>query len=122
MKKLALFLIVPFVLLLGVQTATAQKSTSPRPATSTAQAAWNSYRPETLKGKISMIVVDQKLVILEASGGVPYDITVTQKTKIEINGKSSTFDDLVGQTDTEATITFIARPNGDFAESIAIGE
>jgi len=120
MKKLVLLLIVPFALLLGVQTASAQKARSPRPATSTAQAAWNSYKPETIEGTISMIEVDQKLVIVEASGGVPFDITVTPQTKIEISGSSATFDQLVEQTQKQVTVTFVARPNGDIAQSISV--
>jgi len=120
MKKLALLLIVPFALLLGVQTASAQKTKSPQTATSTVRTNWDSYRPETIQGEISLIEVDQKLVIVEVSGGVPYDITVTPKTRIEINGISSTFDDLVGQTQKQATVTFVARPNGDVAQSISV--
>lgn len=122
MKKLALLLIVPFALMLGVQSASAQKSASPRRGTSAAQAAWNSYQPETITGRISMIVVDQKMVVVEASGGVPYDITITKKTKIEINGTASTFSDLMGQTQKQATVTFVARPKGDFAQSISVSD
>lgn len=122
MKKLVLLLIVPFALLCGVQTASAQKTKSPRRATSTVLAEWNSYKPETIEGTISMIEVDQKLIIVEASGGVPFDLTVTPKTKIEINGTSATFDQLVEQTQKQATVTFVARPNGDVAQSISVSD
>lgn len=121
MKKLVLLLIVPFALLLGAQTASAQKSATPRAGTSAAQAAWNSYQSETITGTISMIVVDQKMVVVESSG-IPYDITITKKTKIDINGTTSTFSDLVGQTQKQVTVTFVARPKGDFAQSISVSD
>lgn len=121
MKKLALLLIVPFALLLGVQTASAQKAKSPQTATNTVRAEWDSYKPETIEGRISMIEVNQKVMVMDVSG-VPYDITITGKTKIEINGTASTFNDLVGQTEKQATVTFVARRNGDIAQSVSISD
>lgn len=121
MKKLAWLLIVPFALVLGVQTASAQKAKSPQQATNTVRAEWSSYNPETIEGTISMIIVDQKVMVVEASG-VPYDITITGKTKIEINGTPSTFNDLVGQTQKQATVTFLPRPDGDIAQSVSISD
>jgi hypothetical protein len=116
MKKLVLFLIVPFALLLGVPTATAQEK-----ATAPAEANWNSYRPETLNGTITMVEPDTMSVFVTGSGEVSYKFVVTNKTKIEIDGTSSSIDELAAQTRKPATITFVARPSGNFAQSISIG-
>lgn len=115
MKKLVLLLIVPFALLLGVQTATAQEKTP-----TTAEANWNNFRPETLNGTIAMVDPGAKAVFVMGSGEVSYKFLVTPKTKIQINGTSSSFDNLAGQTNKEVTITFVARPNGNMAQNINI--
>ncbi|MEJ2007557.1 MAG: hypothetical protein P8Z30_05260 [Acidobacteriota bacterium] len=120
MKKLALLLIIPFALLLGVQTASAQRTKSPPASTSAERPNWNSYKPETIQGEITLIEVDKNLVVVEASGGVPYDITVTPKTRIEIDGLPATFDQLLGHTQRKATVTFVPRPTGDIAQSISV--
>ena len=69
-----------------------------------------------------MIVTDQKMVVVTADGGVPYDFTVTGKTRIEIGGTRSTFNDLAAQVQKQVTVTFIARPHGDVAQSIAVSD
>lgn len=69
-----------------------------------------------------MIVVDKKLVVVTTPGGVPFDITVTGRTRIEIGGARSTFNDLAAQVQKQATVTFIARPNGDVAQSITVSD
>lgn len=121
MKKLVLLLILPFALVLGVQTASAQKAKNPQSATNTVRAKWNSYKPETIEGRISIIDVNQKVMVVESSG-VPYDITITGTTKIEVNGTPSNFNDLVGQTQKQAKVTFIPRPKGDIAQSISVSD
>lgn len=67
-----------------------------------------------------MIVPDQKLVVITANGGVPYDLTVTGKTRIEVGGARSSFHGLAGQAQKQASVTFIARPDGDIAQSITV--
>ena len=67
MEELVLLLIIPFALLLGVQMATAQEE-----ATSPAESNWNSYRPETLSGTISMVEPGTKAVFVTGSDEVSY--------------------------------------------------
>lgn len=121
MRKLALLLIIPCVLLFGIQTASAQRSESPGSET-TVQARWSSYKPETIEGNISMVVVDQKLVVVTSSDGVPYNFVVTKRTKVQIGGTPSSFDDLTGQTHKQASVTFVPRRNGNIAQSISVSE
>lgn len=124
MKKIAFLLIVPCALLLGILPASAQeKTTTPtstrEPSASTA-AMWNNFQPETLSGTVSMIEPSEKSVFVTGSSGVSYKFLVTRKTKIEIGGTASSFEDLVSQTQKQITVTFVARPSGNFAKSITI--
>lgn len=120
MKKLVLFLIVSFALFAGMGMARAQKKTNAQPRSSAAEANWNSFRPETIQGTISMVVAKKKLVFVTASGGVSYDFLVTKKTKVEIGGRPSACKQLIGQAGKPATVTFVARPKGNFAQSISV--
>ncbi len=122
MKKIALLLTITSALLLGIQTASAQKSESKGPGTNVVQATWGSYKAETLEGTLSMVVAEQKLVVVTSSEGVPYDFVVTKKTKIDIGGTPSSFDELSGQTHRQATVTFLPRRNGNMAQSISVSE
>lgn len=130
MKKLAFFLIIPFTLLLGTQMGRAQegatapastqmKASTQQPAAS-ARANWNAFKPETLSGTISIIEPGKKSVFVSGPGGVSYKFLVTPRTKIQIGGTTSSFNDLVSQTQKKATVTFLARPKGDIAQSITV--
>lgn len=124
MKKFVLLLIVPFALLLGVRTASAQESTTAPPSTQRAapstRAMWNNFKPATLNGTISMVDPSEKSVFVTGSDGVSYKFLVTPKTKIEIDGTKSSLNELADQTQKQITVTFVARPNGNFASSITV--
>jgi len=115
MKKFMLLLIFPVALLLGVQTATAQQR-----ATSSVEANWNNFRPETLSGTISMVEPGTRTVFVTGSDNVSYKFLVTNRTKIEVGGTASSIGALAGQTGQQVTVTFVARPNGDMAHSISV--
>lgn len=121
MRKASLFLSVSLVLLFGVGMATAQTMKSPAPASSAAERNWNSYQPETLSGTISMFDAQQHVMVLK-SEGVPYNFKITKATKIEIGGARATFAELTNQTGSSASVTFVARRNGDFAKSVTVSE
>ena len=116
MKKIAFLLIFPIALLLGVQTVTAQQK-----STSLAETNWDNFRPETLSGTISMVEPGTKALFVTGPGEVSYKFLVTNKTKIEVDGTTSAPNELASQTQKQATITFVARPNGNFAQDISIG-
>lgn len=122
MKKVALLLTITSALLLGIQTASAQKSESAGSETGVVQARWSSYKPETIEGMLSMVVTEQKLVVVTSSEGVPYNFQLTKKTKIEIGGIASSFDDLAGHIHGQATVTFVPRRNGNMAQSIVVSD
>lgn len=115
MKKLLLLLVIPFTLLLGVPTATAQEKIA-----TPAETNWNSYRPETLSGTISMVEPGTKSVFVMGSGEVSYKFLVTPKTKIQIDGTKGTIEDLAGQAQKQVSVTFVARRNGNMAQSISV--
>ena len=115
MKKLVLLLIIPFALLLVVQPATAQQK-----ATSSVETNWNSFRPETLSGTITMVEPGTKAVFVMGSGEVSYKFLVTGKTKIAIAGTKASIDELANQAQKQVTITFVARPHGNMAQSISV--
>lgn len=130
MKKMALFLIIPFTLLLGIQTANAQENTtapanthmkaSSQRSASAASTMWNSFKPETLTGTISMIEPGQKEIFLSGSNGASFEFKLTPRTKIQIGGERSTIAQLAERAQNKATVTFVARPKGDIAHSITV--
>jgi hypothetical protein len=81
---------------------------------------WESFRPETLNGTVSIVEPGKKSIFVTTSGGVSYKFVATAKTKIQINGTPSSMDELAEQSDKEATVTFVARPKGDVAQRIAV--
>ena len=115
MKKLVLLIIIPFALLLVVQPATAQMK-----ATSSVETNWNSFRPETLGGTITMVEPAEKAVFVMGSGEVSYKFLVTGKTNIEVNGTKASIDELANQTRKEISVTFVARARGNMAQSISV--
>lgn len=115
MRKFLLLLIVPLAVFLGAQTATAQQRT-----TSSVEANWNSFRPETLSGTISMVEPGTKAVFVTGAENVSYKFLVTNKTKIEVDGTASSIGALASQTNQQVIITFVARPNGNMAHSISV--
>lgn len=69
-----------------------------------------------------MVDAGQKVVVVTDSNGTPFDFKVTRRTKIQVNGKKGTLDDLSGQTNQQASVKF--RDNLDHglvAQSIEIG-
>ena len=57
----------------------------------TARAAMrNAWAPETLEGKIAMVDPARKLVVVETPNGVPFDMVVTAKTRIDLGNRAVT--------------------------------
>ena len=53
------------------------------PAIPMAAAMRSAWPSETLSGKIAMVEPDRNLVVVKTSSGVPFDIVVSAKTRIE---------------------------------------
>ena len=129
MKKISLLLSVFLFLLIGTAMAGAQKAKSLAGQPSAAKAStvwthsvktnWDSFKPETLGGTISMVDAQHNLVVI-TSHNIPYDFKVNRATKIEIGGSKGTCKNLASQTQKEASVTFIARGDGDYLKSITV--
>jgi len=119
MKNLSLLLSISLFLLFGGVLASAQTTNSSTMRSSAIARNWDSFKPETLTGKISLIDANQHLVAI-TTNGVTYDMTVNRHTKIKVSGSHATFKTLAGQIRNTASVTFIARPKGDYAQSITV--
>ncbi len=132
MKKLALLLIIPCALLLVAQTASAQnktmapasthkqmKATTQLP-TVASRSMWDLFRPETVTGTMSIIEPGKRSLFVSTSSGVSFHFVVTGRTRIRINGTPSTIAELAQQVQKQATVSFVARPSGDIAQSITV--
>lgn len=76
---------------------------------------------ETLSGTLSAVDADKKVVVVNGSNGVPYDFTVSGATKITVGGSKAKLADLSGNTNKQATVTFMAeKKRGNIARSIEV--
>ncbi|HEX4133259.1 MAG TPA: hypothetical protein VHY84_01455 [Bryobacteraceae bacterium] len=114
MKKTALSVLggAALALLLTIPAAAAGKANQ-----RSVQAAWPS---ETLGGTIGMVEPNQKMLVVETPGNVPFDIVVTPKTRIMHNNQAVTVQDLSQYKNSHVTVHFVPEKRGDVAESIRI--
>lgn len=76
---------------------------------------------ETLSGTVAMVDSTNHVLVLTGSNGVPYDFRVTRATRIMISGKKASFGELAEQSNHSASVQFVPRSNGNFAESVTVG-
>lgn len=77
---------------------------------------------QELSGNISLVDAGQKVVVVTDSNGIPFDLKVTGRTKIQVNGQKASLDSLSDQTNKQATVKYRDGLNrGLIAESIEIG-
>lgn len=77
---------------------------------------------QDVSGTLSMVDSGQKVVVVTDSNGVPFNFKVTRGTKIQVNGKKGTLDDLSGQTNQQVSVKFRDHlDHGLVAQSIEIG-
>lgn len=98
------------------QTAPAKKHTGKHMAASNAQFGGK----QTVSGTVTSVDPDKKLVVLKDSNGIPFDFMVSGATKITSGGKRAKLADLSGDTNKQATVTFMAERKGNMARSIEI--
>ncbi|HYM07009.1 MAG TPA: hypothetical protein VEU11_10655 [Terriglobales bacterium] len=77
-------------------------------------------KPETIIGSVVMVVKEEKLLVLEGTGGVPYNFKVTPATQIKVGEKKGNFDDLAGLINKRASVKFVPVREGNLAQSIEI--
>ena len=80
----------------------------------------SAWPPETLSGKITMVEPGQKLVVVQDSNGVPFDMVVTPKTRIRSGNQAITLKELTEYQNKDVSIQFVPERRGDVAESIRI--
>ncbi len=77
---------------------------------------------QSLSGTISMVEAQQKVVVVNDSNGTPFNFMVGKGTKIEVNGKKGTLDDLGGQSNQQVSVKYRDRlDKGLTATSIEVG-
>lgn len=77
---------------------------------------------QDISGTLSMVDAGQKVVVVTDSNGTPFNFKVTRGTKIQVNGKKGTLDDLSGQTNQQVSVKFRDRlDHGLVAQSIELG-
>lgn len=88
-----------------------------KPAAAAVRRAW---APETLAGKITIVDPQRKLVVVQAAGGVPFDMVVTPKTRINAGDRAVTFKALAADTNKAVSVEFTPERRGDVARSIRV--
>jgi hypothetical protein len=105
-------------ILLAVPMTAAQQS---KAKAKTKPAAMRSmWPPETVSGKIEMVDPAAKLMVVEGPGGVPFDVVVTPKTRIESGGQGIKLKDLSQRTDQQVSVQYVPERRGDIARSIRV--
>jgi len=110
----ALLLAVP----LTAANAPAAKANKSKPAVTAIRSAWP---PENLSGKILLVDPNQKLMVIETSDGVPFDMVVTASTRMEAGDRATALKDLPQDLNKTVSVRFVPERRGDVATSIRIG-
>ncbi|MGH9451900.1 MAG: hypothetical protein ACRD11_15425 [Terriglobia bacterium] len=77
---------------------------------------------QELSGTLESVEAGQKVLVITDSNGTPFNIKVNRATKIEMNGKKSTLDELSGSTSQQVTVKYRDRLNaGLVAASVSVG-
>jgi hypothetical protein len=98
----------------------AANSTNTKANTPKAKVMRTAWPPETISGKIALVDPDRKLVVIQSPDGVPYDLDVTARTRIESGDRSIVFNDLTQDVNKGVTVKIVPEHRGDIAESIRI--
>jgi hypothetical protein len=102
-------------------TATVKTGTeAQKPSALSAMVARSAWPPETLTGKIMNVDASRRLVVVEGSGKVLYDMRVTPGTRILAGKQPVKLDNLNSDIDRQVTVRFTPERSGDFAQMIQI--
>jgi len=94
--------------------ATAATST---PAHKTPREAWAA---QTFSGKITMVVPQQRLVVVTDATGTPFDLKVTHATAIRSGSGRLTLQQLNSDVNHGVSVNFVPERAGDIARSIKV--
>jgi len=121
MKRIAILILSGICGALVAIPASAAEKSSPPMNTGTNSAVRSAWPPETISGKVTMVDPQQRLVVIQDSDGVPFDMVVTGKTHIESGNEAVPLQDLSQYQNRNVSIRFVPERRGDVAESIRIG-
>lgn len=93
----------------------AEKTNKKIAANASRRTAWKS---ETLSGKITTVAPDQHLLVFETPEGVPFDMVVTDATRIKAGDQHIRLEDLQQDLNRNVSVTFTPERRGDVATSI----
>ncbi|MGA3242114.1 MAG: hypothetical protein ABSG03_38160 [Bryobacteraceae bacterium] len=100
----------------------AASTTTAKAAKTAPQAPRAMPRPETLSGKITMVDPARKLVVVQDSSGVPFDMVVSQSTRIKSASGPINWNDLNSDLNRNASIQFVPERRGDVAQTINVSK
>jgi len=121
MKRIAILILFGMGGALVAIPASAAEKSSTLKNTSAESAVRRAWASEVISGKVTMVDPQQKLVVIEDSDGVPFDMVVTRKTHIESGSEAVSLRDLNQYQNKNVSIRFVPERRGDVAESIRIG-
>ena len=86
-------------------------------AAASMRSAWPA---ESLSGKITNVDPGRNMVVIQTADGIPFDMYVTNKTRIQSGEQSIALKDLAGDMNQSVSVKFVPERRGDVAESIRI--
>ncbi|MGA7238933.1 MAG: hypothetical protein WBY44_24840 [Bryobacteraceae bacterium] len=85
---------------------------------SASHGAWASQQ---LSGTLMIVDADKKLVVIQTSDGVPYDLDITRATRIKNGDQTISLRDLNQDINKNVFVKLVPERHGDIATSIHIG-
>ena len=104
-------------LLLAMPMAAASASSANKGNKIAMRSAWPA---ETLSGTITMVDPGLQTVVVQTSGGVPFDMVVTKNTRIESGSRTVSLQDLEQDTNQKVSVRFVPERRGDVARTIQL--
>ena len=97
--------------------AKAEASATKATTVKTVRTAWP---PETLAGRIMMVIPAKNLVIVKGSDGVPFDMRVTTATRIESGDHEIALKNLIVDMQKGVSVRYVPERAGDIARTIQV--
>ena len=121
-------LLLCFMVLLGYQAFAAAAPQDPSQKEGSAAAAnagqdkGTAFKAEkgTVSGTLSMVDSDKNFVSVKDSNGTSFGFKVSHSTKVTVGGQKAKLADLSSNTNKQATVKYMARRDGDVAQSIEV--
>jgi len=87
------------------------------PAKANQQKMWPS---ESISGTIMIVKPSENLVVVQTSDGVPFDMVITPRTRIQSGDQSVTLNNLSQDINKNISVRFTPEGRGDVARSIQV--